>query len=313
MLYNLIFKRETLFTLGLTGLWLLVACFLEIYFGVFTSGMLFHPIVEVVILYLLIGVVSFYFNQVIRSAKLVGSSDFSLTFIATVLLSGLGYSSVSLRFILGFLLLLVLVDKIQKGFNQPEHVVSEFEMGILIGVMTMIYPILIVALPFTFVALVNVKVNTWRGFSALVLGFLFMMVLKWSYFVFTDHDYSIGSIIKLSLKPKSFNIQGLVLQSAMGMLIGIFLVSVNYFMRVSSQLNIKVRVYYKVWLWLGLFLLSGFILLENNMTVPQMLVCVNIPLLVLYTVWVKQLTKVLFKELALLLILLVALFMKIGI
>lgn len=313
MLYNLIFKREAIFTFGITGLWLLLSCVTELYFGVLSQGIFVNSVIEVVSFYLLIGFVAFYFNQTLKSAKLIGNNDFSLLFLSSVVLSGLHFSSLSFQFMFVFLLLLILVHKVQQGFNKTENIVSEFELGALTGFMTIIDPLFVVILPFSVVALVNVKVNTWRGFFALVLGFLFILLLKWSYFIFSDQQTPISKLLSLSLEPKSIKVHGLMTQVASVLLTGMFLVAVNYFMRVSGQLNIKIRVYYKVWLWLGLFLLSGFILLKNKMNVPELLLCVNLPLLVIYQVWVRQLTKTVSKELAILAIITAVMLIRFGI
>lgn len=281
--------------------------------GTLSSGILINAVVEVILLYLLIGFVSFYFNQVLRSTKLVGNNDFSVMFLSVVVMSGLGYSLVSFQFVFGFFLLLVLINKIQQGFNQTENIISEFEMGVLVGMLTIINPLFVVVLPFTIVALVNVKVNTWRGYFAVALGFSFMMLLKWSYFIFTDHINPLTNILKLSFFPKSLAVHGLKMQVSSVLLVVIFLASMNYFMRNSAQLNIKIRVYYKVWMWLSLFLLSGLLLIENSMTWPQLLLCINLPLMVLYQVLVKSIAKKVFKELAVLLLVAVVLFLKLGI
>ena len=309
MLYNLIFKREALFTVGLSAIWLACSLFWELYCNSSSAGILMHPVIEIIVLHLLMGFVAFYFSQVLRSSKLVGNNDFSALFLSVALMSGIGYNLIAFQFILAFFVLLVLVSKIKQGFNQTENIISEFEMGSLSALLTMINPLFVVVLPFTYVALVNVKVNTWRGYSAVLLGFFFMFLIKGSYFVFTD-QLNFSELVQLSFAPKSFVINGLKQQVSSALLAGTFIIAMNHFMKVSAQLNIKIRVYYKVWLWLSLFLLSGFLLLENTMTATQLLLCVNLPLLVLYQLAIRAFQKKLIRELAILVLLLVVVLLK---
>lgn len=309
MLYNLIFKREALFTVGLSIVWLACSLFWELHTNTSSIGILVHPVIEIIALHLLIGFVAFYFSQVLRSTKLVGNNDFSALFLSLVLMSGIGYSLLAFQFILAFFILLVLVRKIQQGFNQTENIISEFEMGALSALLTMIDPLFVVVLPFTYVALVNVKVNTWRGYFAVLLGFSFMLFIKVSYFIFTDHA-NFSELLQISFAPKSFVVNGLTEQVSSALLVGVFVVAMNHFMKVSAHLNIKIRVYYKVWLWLSLFLLSGFLLLENTMTITQLLLCVNLPLLVLYQLAIRAFQKKFMRELAILVLVLVVVLLK---
>lgn len=306
MIYNLIFKREAIFTTGMTALWLVSSFLLELYIGDFTTGIFWYAPVEVFLLNVFIGLSSFYFNHILRSTKLVGNNDYSVMFLSAVLLSGLGYSSVSFQFVIGFFLLLALISKIQQGFNQTENIVAEFEMGVIVGLLMLINPLLIVALPFTIVALVNVKVNKWRGFTALVLGSLFVIALKWCWLFFMDYESLLGSLVLLDFRPKHFLIDGLKTQLACGVLGLVFLATINYFIRVSAQLNIKFRVFYKVWLWLSLFLLSGMLLFANELTWLQLLLYINLPLMVLFKVFLNTFSKKAVKELLILLLLVAA-------
>ena len=310
MLYNFIFKRDTIFTIGMGGFWLLGSLFWELYAGTTSAGIVTNPIAEVLVLHLIIGLGSFYFNQVLRSTKLIDNADFSAFFLSVVIMTGLGYNLVSFQFIVSFLLLLALVHKIQKGFNQTENVFIEFEVGVMAGVLTLINPVFVVVLPFAYVALVNAKVNTWRGFFAVLLGFFFIVFLKLCFFIFTDHPFYFSELIGLKITLKSFVILGLRDQISTGLLAVIFLISLNHFMKVSAQLNIKIRVFYKVWLCLSLFLLSGFLLIKNSMTVPQLLLSVNLPLLVLYQLAIRSFSKKLVKELTILILILVAILLR---
>ncbi|MFT6715397.1 MAG: hypothetical protein ACJA0Q_000024 [Saprospiraceae bacterium] len=310
MLFNLIFKREAIFTIALSGVWLLCSMFWALHTNLLSSGIFMSVSLELIAFYLLMGLVSFYFNQVLRSTKLVGNNDFSALFLSVMAMSGLEYSSVSFQFVLAFFLLLMLINKIQQGFNQTENIISEFEMGVISGLLTMINPLFIVALPFTYVALVNVKVNTWRGCIAVLLGFFFMLFAKWCYFIFTDQADSFMELIKFNFVPKGLLVKGILAQVSSGLLLLVFVLSANHFVKVSGQLNIKIRVYYKVWLWLSLFLLSGFLLIENSMTVPQILLCINLPLLVLYQLAIRAFSKKIAKELAILILMLVVLLLK---
>lgn len=310
LLYNLIFKREAIFTLGLGGVWLLASLIWELNTGIRSEPIFVSDTIDFTVLHLLIGASALYFNQVLQSTKLVANSDFSAFFLTVVVLSGIGQGLVSFQFVGGFLLVLALVQKIQKGFNQTETIFSEFEIGAISGLLTLIHPLFIVAFPFAFVALVNVKVNTWRGYFAVLLGFVFIVFLKLCLFIFIDYPFYFSELLGLKFAPKSFVVQGVKQQVSAVLLIGIFLIAVQHFMKVSAQLNIKIRVYYKVWLWLSLFLLSGLLLIENSFTIPQMLLSVNLPLLVLYQLAVRATPKKIVKELAVVVLMLAVLFLK---
>jgi hypothetical protein len=310
LLYNLIFKREAIFTLGLGGVWLLGSFIWELNTGIISEPIFSHDTIDITVLHLLIGISAIYFNLVLQSTKLVGNNDFSAFFLTVVLLSGAGGGVVSFQFVGGFLLLLALVQKIQKGFNQTETVFSEFEIGVIAGLLTVTHPLFIVVFPFAYVALVNVKVNTWRGHFAVLLGFIFIVFLKLCLFIFIDHPFYFSELLGLKFAPKSLVVHGLKQQISAILLVGIFLISMKHFTNVSAQLNIKIRVFYKVWLWLSLFLLSGLLLLENTFTIPQMLLVINLPLLVLYQLAVRSFSKKIMKELAILILLLAVLFIK---
>ena len=138
----------------------------------------------------------------------------------------------------------------------------------------------------------------------------FIVFLKLCYFIFIDYPFYFSELIGLEFAPKSFVVEGLIRQISATFLVLFFGLSMNHFMRVSTQLNIKIRVYYKVWLWLSLFLLSGFLLLENTMTVPEYLLCINLPLVVLYQLAIRAFSRKIMKELAILVLILVVMFLK---
>ena len=313
MFYKLIFKKEAIVTIGISSFWLVFSMCLDLYKSSELPGVFFDRKLEVVLFYVAVGLVSFYFNQVLRTTKLIGNSDFSVMLLSVLLLSSLGQSAVVYQFLLGFQFLLFLVSKIQKGFNQPENIFPEFEVGALTGILSLINPIFVVIFPFVYFAFVNVKVNSWRGFFAVVLGFFFIWFLKWSFLVLTDQELVMANIMDIHFSPKALMFNSWMHQTAAILLAAVFVLSMNYFMKVSAKLNIRIRIFYKVWIWLGLFLLSGLLLIENSMTMPQLLLCINLPMLVLYTVWVSSLSKKLFQELASLVLIAVAVLFKFGI
>lgn len=310
MLYKLIFKREAIFTMALTAVWLACSFLLDLYLGGPSSGILMHPKAELFALYLLIALASFFLNQVLRATKLSNNNDYSVMFLAAVLMSALGPAAISFQFLIGFLMTLLLVYKIQEGYNKTEDIFSEFEVGIIAGGLTIINPLFIVALPFTIVALINVKVNTWRGFFAVVLGFLFTLLLKWSYLLVFNYDHDFTQLLPLAFRPKEFSFEGLVEQLSTAVLLLVFVLSSNYFLRVSTKLNIKLRVFYKVWLWLSLFFLAGLLLFEHGLAWPQLFLCINLPILILYKMLINSFSRNIFKELFLLVLLAVSISLR---
>lgn len=282
MFYSLISNRSALLSYVLTLLTLVLSAWFswDVNLDVNTlllNNQLFHIVSQQFVILS----IAFYVNWLLLKHKLMPLGDYSLLFMIAVSLCGLGYNIESMRVLLALSFSAMMIGKVKSLFNQQESIFIEFEVGLLAGLSFLAHPVFVFVLPLALIAVLLAKANDWRDYMAVLLGYSFLIFLKACYYVWTDQWTSIPRIIALVFQAKSFqNIGGI---QVIGLLIYGFiaLVAINYNRKISDKLNIKDRIYYKLWLSYYFFMLLPFLFLSNGLSITQLALTSLLPLLVL--------------------------------
>ena len=280
MIYQLISGKSGLVSFFLSAIYFFfsVYCF----FQVDSINYLFESqILHIIVQQLLAVGCAFIANRLLLQHKLLSIGDYSLFFMLFIVLSSLSISMENTRVLIGLLLVVVLIGRVKSVFNQQNAMVVEFEIGSLAALAYLAHPIFVFVLPYALISILITKANDWRDYLAVITGFGFIILMKASYFVFADRITAIPKILALTFKLKSFEFVRIIdwVLVIVALLLGLF--TINYNLKISDKMNIKIRIYYKLWLSLFVFMFAPFLLVYNDLGPIQIALFLAFPLLIL--------------------------------
>lgn len=310
MLFKPVFSKGPYIPLIISVLWLIFSCVWSMMTISLESGIFFNVYLELLFFHGLIGFTAYYYNLILMQTKLVSNNDYALLFLLILLLSTFNFEPLTLVFMSGFLGLGFILKKLLLTYNKGDSVIQEFEMGMFAGLLFVLNPMFLLALPFIVFSLGALKSNTWRDFVVIVLGFLLILVFKLSASIFLGHGVDFQELFEIGFVLPFFNVAGNAQFVSVFFLVGVVLFSLNHFFRVSDQLNIKTRIFYKIWCSLSLFLFLGTFIIKNSLTSLQALLCGVLPLTALFKLTLKSVGKPFVREVLLLLFVLASVLLK---
>ena len=281
MFYSLISTKTPIISLSITLLCLAVSLSFTLIFPGEASTYLFSQAIDSTLFHLLILVSGFYLNTILIDHKVVGLNNYSIVILISILLSAIPGDLMHLKFLLGFLILIHMSKKIMLFFNTSESAIPEFEMGIFSGIAFLIHPVFVFVVLYSIVSIVISKANNWRDYIAVILGFIFVLVLKASYLLFTNELQSFESVFSITKQLKIWSLVfnfTLVLQI---ILAGFAVYILNYYRNQADKLNIKIRVNYWAWAWMGVLFYLSIHFVSNTLSVKNLLLFSYVPIVVI--------------------------------
>lgn len=303
MLYNLV-ARKSIFITYLLSFLLIVFCML---FSIVEQN---EAVLSSLIFYGLVGAIAFYFHHVLSNYKLASPKDFSVLLFTSVALCSLEVSSETTRLLIGLLLSIKMTERIMSLYNQYEMPIAEFELGALIGLAYLAHPIFAFSSIMVVTSITIVKANKWRDYVALVIGILFILALKASYYVFMDKTLTLDSIIWFPYQLKSFAVLSSFQTVVLGCLSLFSLIVLNSNKRISDTMNIKERIYHKSFRFFFFFFAPFPFIIQNGLSIPQIALFILIPIIALSQPFFMKDKKWLFNDIMTLFVLFSAFYTK---
>lgn len=224
---------------------------------------------------------AFFANRQLLKHKLVSIGDYTLFFMLFITLSSIANSIENLRLLAGLLSTIMLIGRVKAVFNQQNSTLTEFDIGIFSALAYVAHPVFVFVLPYALISVLIIKANDWRDYLAVITGFGFVILLKASYYVFVDRITDIPKILALSFQLKSFHVINFFEPALLGLMLFFALFTIHNNLKISDKMNIKERLYYKLWLSLFVFMFLPFLLILNQVTLLQVALFLLFPLLIL--------------------------------
>lgn len=247
----------TIFVLGLL-LWL-PAAFLQT--GIETpqnsSGTVSHitdyinnnfPVLGAIATFLLTIIAGLFINKMANHYNLTGKTS-TLPLFVFILISGfspLFHSFTLFTITLPFTTLFY--SLIFKHYHKGGNIFLSFDTGMTVGILTLLYPPLLLLIFILWFSLLSFKGISWRNFTAGLFGLLFPLFLIYSYYFFSGQESAflnlVPSDIYLSLNNNLFH---LTLNTVLILLLSVFIfISAVKVLQQQKNLTIRKRSYYSV-------------------------------------------------------------------
>lgn len=280
MLYQLISGRSGFGSFFLAFLYLVFSVIWAYNFE--NSSYIFgNTILHITLQQIVVVACSLMANHLLLKHKLVSIGDYTLFFMLLISLSAIQNSIENLRVLIGLFFTIILIGRTKSVFNQQNATIVEFDIGILSAVAYVAHPVFVFVLPYAMISVLITKANDWRDYLAVITGFGFVIFLKASYFVFVDRIIDIPQILALSFRLKPFSFTS-YLEAVFVISFLIFaLFTLNNNFKISDKMNVKERVYYKLWLLLFVFMILPFFLIDNSISILHVTLFLFFPILVL--------------------------------
>lgn len=302
MLYQLISGRSGFGSFFLAFLYLIFSVLWSNTFE--NSTYLFdNSLLHIALQQLVVVACSLMANHLLLQHKLVSIGDYTLFFMLLISLSAIQNGIENLRVLTGLFFTILLIGRVKSVFNQQNATIVEFDIGIFSAMAYVAHPIFVFVLPYALISILITKANDWRDYLAVITGFGFVIFLKASYYVFVDRITDIPQLLALSFRLKPFEFIT-YFETAVVILTLIFALFVlNNNVKISDKMNVKERVYYKLWLLLFVFMLLPFFLIDNNLSLLYVAFFLLFPLLVLVQPYILKKKKAIINDLILFLLL----------
>lgn len=231
--------------------------------------------------------------------KFIGLGDYLPSFVFLLFVSAIQHPYLYWRFWVALFLLVLTVARIMALYNSKKDYIKVFEVGVLLGLVTIVEPSLVLLSLFYIPGLALVVSFSWRDFVIPLVGIVIVFVVLLAIAFLLEQVFDFSVIVPQFSLPQlnaSFTFVQLLLTS---LTLFQFLFLFRLFGAIETK-NIKDRLHYWLWVWMAVLIFVSLLFFQSDFNKLLLIVSLGLPSSIFATQWFvpNSKGKLLLKEIA---------------